>query len=141
MFSPNREELRKLYYDAYQKALNKEVLTPLEAQIVDILQLHPEYQSHFETDAILDKDFSIEAGDVNPFLHMGLHLGLREQLGTNRPEGIRDIFQKLLKTSGEPHDVEHQMMDILAEEIWQAQRNGGAPDDTRYLAALKKLLN
>lgn len=140
MFSPNREELRKLYYEAYQKALNNEVLNPLEAQIVDILQQHPEYQSHFATDAILEKDFNVESGDINPFLHMGLHLGLREQLATNRPDGIRELFQKLLKANGNPHDVEHQMMDILAEEIWQSQRSGGVPDDTHYLNNLKKLV-
>ena len=39
--------LRKVYYDAWQKALSQQVLTPMESIIVDIIQRHPEYHELF----------------------------------------------------------------------------------------------
>ena len=36
----------------------------------------------------LDRDYTPEGGQANPFLHMGLHLGIREQVATDRPAGL-----------------------------------------------------
>ncbi len=31
------------------------------------------------------------------------------------------------------------MIDVLAETLWEAQRAGSAPDENRYLEALRRL--
>jgi hypothetical protein len=36
----------------------------------------------------LYRDFTRPGEGENPFLHMGLHLALREQIATDRPAGI-----------------------------------------------------
>ena len=77
--------------------------------------------------------------DGNPFLHMGLHLALREQLGTNRPAGIALVHQRLMQRGVEAHAAEHRMMGVLGETLWQAQRAGRAPDERQYLEALQRL--
>ena len=70
---------------------------------------------------------------------MGLHLGLREQLATNRPVGIRAVFDALSHRQGDPHSAEHLMIECLAETLWEAQRDGTPPDELRYLDKLRKL--
>ncbi len=133
-----RDQLRQKYFDAWHKHCKGLPLQPLEAQIADVISLHPEYHPLFaEAERVLDKDWTPEGGATNPFLHMGLHLAVREQLGTNRPAGIRDAFQALQIKSGTPHDAEHKLIELLAEALWSAQRSGLPPDETAYLAKVR----
>lgn len=137
--SADRQQLRQYYFDIWQKHLNREVLQPLEVLIAQVLAKHPEYHQHFNDPDSLSKDFTPEMGESNPFLHMGLHLALEEQIQTNRPEGIIAIYQRLLKKYQDMHQAEHAMIECLAEAIWVAQRNHSAPDEAAYLECLKKL--
>ena len=134
MFGQDRQQLRKAYADAWQKFQKKETLTPLEQQIAEVINEHPEYHNSLNN---LETDFLPENGQSNPFLHMGMHLGLREQLTTDRPLGIRDCYQALCLKFQSSHEAEHEMMDCLAETIWQAQKSGSAPDEKAYLLCLK----
>ena len=138
MFGNDRNQLRQMYKNAWDKFQQQQILSPLEIQITDVIKEHPEYHDFVNQ---LDKDFLPELGQTNPFLHMGLHLGLREQLATNRPTGITDIYKQLVKIKGSSHDTEHSMIECLAEAMWSAQTNNTQPDETRYLQSLKKLLN
>jgi len=137
MFGTDRNQLRQMYKAAWEKFQQQQTLSPLEVQITDVIKEHPEYHDFVLQ---LDKDFLPELGQTNPFLHMGLHLGLREQLSTNRPNGITNIYQQLVKIKGSPHDAEHSMIECLAEAMWSAQTNNTPPDEARYLASLNKLL-
>ena len=138
MFGNDRNQLRQMYKNAWDKLQQQQILTPLEIQITDVIKEHPEYHDFVNQ---LDKDFLPELGQTNPFLHMGLHLGLREQLATNRPTGITDIYKQLVKIKGSSHDAEHSMIECLAEAMWSAQTNNTPPDESRYLQSLKELLN
>jgi hypothetical protein len=87
----------------------------------------------------LDASFSPGDGKTNPFLHMGLHLAIRDQLATNSPSGISQVFQNLTTKSSNPHDVEHRMLDCLAETLWEAQNQNAPPDEQKYLERLRKI--
>lgn len=139
IFSQDRATLRQMYADAWQKHSDAKPLTPLESQIADVIALHPEYHD-MVGDAEIDTDFLPDGGKTNPYLHLGLHLGLREQIATNRPAGIAAVFQKLAAQSGDAHDAEHQMIDCLAETLWHAQRQNLPPDESRYLERLQRLI-
>lgn len=134
----SRDQLRQMYFDAWQKHCNGQPMEPLQAQIADVIALHPEYHSLF-TDAnrILDKDWLPEGGATNPFLHMGLHLAVRDQVATDRPAGIRAVFQMLTGTLGSAHAADHRMIECLAEALWNAQRSGLPPDEAAYLSKLR----
>lgn len=142
MFSSDRQQHREMFATSWRKYRNDEALTPLEKQIADVVAEHPEYHEIIDdTESIEWREFTVEAGMSNPFLHMGLHLGLREQVGTDRPAGIKSICRSLLiKHSGEGHQVEHLMMECLAESLWQAQRSQQMPDEQAYMEALHRLL-
>ncbi len=138
MFGTDRNQLRQMYKSAWEKFQQQQILSPLETQIVEVIKEHPEYH-HFITQ--IEVDFPPEQGQTNPFLHMGLHLGLREQVSTNRPAGITDIYQQLIELKKTPHDAEHAMIDCLAEAMWSAQVNNLPPDEGAYFNCLKTLLN
>ena len=139
----SREDLRRRYLFAWRRRQQGLVLEPLDAAIADVIELHPEYQSLLaageQDEHVLAAPFSVEEGHVNPFLHMGLHLGLREQLATGRPAGINAIHDRLCRKWGDRHEAEHRMIDVLAETLWEAQRAGKAPDENRYLETLSRL--
>lgn len=139
IFSNNRDELRAMYRASWQKKLAGAPMSPLEAQIADIIDWHPEYQDHLQA-AELSVEYSPERGQSNPYLHMGLHLGVREQVATNRPAGIKDIFQTLAKRLGDPHAAEHEMIECLAAALWEAQGKNAPPDEALYLESLRRLL-
>jgi len=135
-----RDSLRRTYLEAWRKARSGECLTPLESQIARVIEEHPEYQerlTHGE-DAIAE-DFGPERGQPNPFLHLGLHLALRDQIVTNRPAGIARIHRRLVRRLRDPHAAEHAMVEILGELLWAAQRAGAAPDEAQYLDRLSRL--
>ena len=137
IFGQDRNELRKMYADAWEKHNAPQPLSPLEAQIAQVISDHPEYHTAVSGD--LEKDFSVEGAETNPFLHMGLHLGIREQVATNRPTGIRAVFEELAAKLGDAHAAEHRMIDCLAETLWEAQRDQRPPDELQYLESLRKL--
>lgn len=141
----DRRQHRLQFRDAWLKHIAEKTLTPLEKQIVSVIEEHPEY--HEQVASLKDEepveliDLSRGACVENPFLHMGLHLALREQVGTDRPAGIKLITRQLLtKLAGEGHQVEHMMMDVLAESLWHAQQNNTAPNEQDYLESLKRLI-
>lgn len=132
-FDPySRDQLRQGYLDAWQKHLSGAILSPLEALIATVIGLHPEYQPVLE-DAHRALALAPPQGGDNPFLHMGLHIAVREQLAIDRPPGVRAMHARLQTASGDAHRADHVLMEALAETLWEAQRAGGAPDETRYL--------
>lgn len=138
IFGQDRNELRLMYADAWKKHCDKSPMTPLEVQIAAVVESHPEYHDDV-AGAELAKDYTPDGGRTNPFLHMGLHLSIREQVATNRPPGIQNVFSTLTARSGDAHDAEHQMIDCLAETLWEAQSQNTAPDEQKYLERLHHL--
>jgi hypothetical protein len=139
MFSSDRNSYRSVFIDAWHKARTGQPLEPMEVQIVAILRQHPEYQSFLAEDAsALERDFSPEQGQSNPFLHMGLHMTILEQLSINQPTGIRSLYQKLLRRTGDPHAAEHGIMECLVESLWKIQHDQQPFNERNYLECIKR---
>jgi len=139
MFGQNREQLRRFFQTSWEKRLNDQALQPLEQIVVQVIEQHPEYHRHLGDPNQLERDFTPEQGETNPWLHMGMHITLAEQIGTDRPVGIRASYQQVVARSSDHHTAEHAMMDCLGLALWEAQRSGAAPDERSYLECLKKL--
>ncbi len=138
MFGQDRASLRGFFLACWRKHGDGQPLAPLEKIVVDVTSQHPEYHALLSEDA-LDRDWTPEQGATNPFLHMGMHITLAEQLGSDRPEGIRDVYREIVAKIGQPHDAEHKMMDCLGLVLWESQRQGRMPDEQAYLACLHKI--
>jgi hypothetical protein len=136
----NREQLRQMYLASWRKFRAQEPLQPLERQIAAVIAEHPEYIAWLESGReVLATDFTPEDGRANPFLHMGLHLAIREQAATNRPAGITRLHTLLCERFGDAHAAEHALMEPLAETLSAAQRTGTAPDEQAYLERIERL--
>jgi hypothetical protein len=136
----SRSDLRTVYLETWRKHRQRLPLEPVEAQILDAILEHPEYQPLLnDRETALSKDFTPETGQSNPFLHMAMHLAVRDQVATDRPSGIRAAFEALLRRHAKL-DAEHLIAEHLAEMIWQAQRSGLPPDEKVYLRRVQKLL-
>src|SRR4051812_23985786 len=135
----SRDQLRETYRAAWRRFKGQHTLSPLDKQVVAVISEHPEYHVIVDSAAADLANYSPRSGQLNPWLHMGLHLAIREQVSTNRPAGIAEIHRKLA-TKSDSHEAEHSMLEMLAEALFDAQRNGRMPDEQAYLERLKTLL-
>ncbi len=135
----SRAQLRQMYLEAWRKFSAQLPLEPLEGQIAAVIAEHREYLPLLESPEALEAQFTPEGGRQNPFLHMSLHLAIREQVATDRPAGISRIHRDLTARLGSAHAAEHAMLERLAEALWEAQRAGCMPDEQRYLQRLQSL--
>jgi hypothetical protein len=130
-----------MYLASWRKFRAQEPLQPLEAQVAAVIAEHPEYIAWLETGKeVLAADFAPEDGRENPFLHMGMHLAIREQLSTNRPAGFAALHLRLSEHYGNAHEAEHALLAPLGETLWEAQRAGRAPDQADYLRKVEALV-
>ncbi len=142
MFKPSREQARQLFFDTWRKYRQRGILSGIETIALEVILLHPEYHGILDdADRYLDQDYLPEMGDTNPFLHMSMHLAIKEQLSINQPIGICERFARLQRNTGSEHAATHQVMECLAEMIWQAQRNETTPDAAIYFDCLDKQLS
>lgn len=138
MFNPSREEVRRFFFEAWRKYRNQLPLEGLEQTAIEIMLLHPEYHSLLDQpEPYADRDFSPESGQLNPFLHMSLHLAIAEQVSIDQPRGIRALHQQL-QSAKAAHDALHVLLECLGETVWQAQRTGMPPDEAAYLECIRR---
>lgn len=140
LFNQDRRELRRFYLEAWRKARANLPMAPMEQMVAEVVAEHPEYQPLLENaEQVLGRDYQPEQGETNPFLHMALHIALREQASIDRPSGVYHIHTALSQHFDGRTEAEHRMMDCLAEALWSAQRYNSLPDEVAYMACLKSL--
>jgi hypothetical protein len=139
MFAPSRDEARLFLIATWQKYRAGRPLSGLEQTAAQLIAMHPEYQPVLEApDAHVHRDYLPEQGDINPFLHLSLHLAVAEQLAIDQPPGIVAHYERLRDKRGDAHEALHAIVECLGEAIWQAQRTGTGPDAAVYLACLER---
>ena len=139
MFEPSRDEARGFLVEAWRAHREGRVLSPLQSLAVDVIAAHPEYHRLLESpDTELHREYTPTQGEVNPFLHLHLHLALAEQLSIDQPPGLRAAYERLLHRLGEPMHAQHEVIDCLARTLWDAQRSGAAPDGDAYVDCVRR---
>ena len=142
MLIQSRDSARRFFTGTWHKYLEKSLLQPLEQRVLEVILEHPEYHGILsDPKAALTEEYLPDGGRGNPFLHMGMHMAIREQVSTDRPAGIAALYQSLLvKHGADRHAVEHLMHECLGEILWTAQRDALPPDQETYLECLRRLL-
>jgi uncharacterized protein DUF1841 len=139
MFNPSREEVRRFFFETWRKYGAQAPLEGLEKTALEVVLLHPEYQALLDSeDHSIGRDFPPEGGELNPFLHLSLHLALAEQISIDQPRGIRGLHAQLLTRAQSDHDALHLLLECLGETVWQAQRGHAAPDEAAYLECIRR---
>ena len=135
-----RENTRLVFFKAWIKYKKGETLQELEQQVAQLIDQHPEYQSFFSDERNIEHDFSSDKNVVNPFLHLGMHLAIGDQLALQQPPQIRELYQQLAQRFNGVHEAEHQIMNCLAYWMQQPQPQGDSLDFAPYVECLQKLL-
>jgi hypothetical protein len=136
----DRDQMRMFYSQVFLKHLNRNPLEPMEQMLLNVILLHPEYHDLLkEPSTAAQQEYGIEHGQTNPYLHMGMHIAIREQASIDRPAGIAALHARLVSKLGES-DAEHLMMDCLGTMLWTSQRENQPPDEQAYLECIRKLL-
>lgn len=139
MYGQDRAQLREIFFRAWRHYRAQLPLEGIEKIIVEVALRHPEYHGALDNpDRYQDRDYLPESGITNPFLHLGMHIAIEEQLATDRPIGVRAHYQQLVQKTGDVHAAQHAMLECLGEMMWQAQRSGTTPNDADYLACLSR---
>ena len=134
MFEPSRDQARAIFFDTWRKYRAGEPLAGIEGLALEVMLKHPEYHQVLEhPEQYAQRDYTDE---LNPFLHMSLHVALEEQLSIDQPPGIAARFQALLARYQDRHEALHQALECLGETVWRAQRERTAPDAAAYLDCL-----
>jgi Domain of unknown function (DUF1841) len=139
MFSPSQADVRKFFCDVWQKHKSVAPLTPLEAIALDWILEHPEYQADLvDLQLALAKDYGVERGKTNPFLHLSMHLAIAEQIAINQPVGIKPAYAQIAQKTDSFHEAAHCIMECLGQTVWQSQRSGLPPDGAAYLECIQR---
>ena len=137
----DRGQTREVFFRAWRAHREGHPLEGVEKLIVQVVLRHPEYHALLEhPEPARERDYFPESGQTNPFLHLGMHIAIEEQLSIDQPRGIRGYYQKILMRLPDEHAAQHHMMECLGEMLWQANRQATAPQETVYLDCLRRLL-
>jgi hypothetical protein len=138
MFTPSSHDVRRFFCEAFRKQRAGEILTPMDAIAADWIAQHPEYHDALaDVEEALARDYSVEGGQANPFLHLSMHLSIAEQVSIDQPRGIRAAHDLLAARMGE-HEAQHQIMECLGEMIWTSQRSSLPPDTESYVECVRR---
>jgi hypothetical protein len=139
MFNPSQDDVRRFFCETLRKAQAREILSPLEAIAAGWIEQHPEYHADLASvEQALQTQYQVDGGQINPFLHLSMHLSIAEQVSVNQPAGIREAFIRLAERYQSEHEAHHQIMECLGEMIWNSQRSGLPPDGLAYVEAVRK---
>ena len=136
-----RDDSREVFFNAWKSYRAGQPLTGMDRRIVQIVLEHPEYHGLLEDrEQHLASDFPPELGVTNPFLHLGMHLAIDEQLAMDQPPGVWARYAGLRGKLGNAHRAQHEIMECLGEVLWHAQRSNETPSEQRYLECLDELV-
>lgn len=139
MFNPSREQARRFLFDTWRRYRSGKPLEGAARTALEVMLMHPEYRPLLEDpERNLDRQWGPDSGESNPFLHLSLHLAVEEQLAIGQPFGLREVFDALAASHGDPHEARHALLECLGETIWRAQRQGGPLDTQGYLDCARR---
>lgn len=139
MFTPSPAEVRRFFCTAWAKQQAGQPLQALETLASQWVAEHPEYHADLQdAEAAVARDYTVENGRSNPFLHLSMHLSVSEQCSIDQPRGIRQAVELLAARRGNLHDAHHEVMECLGQMLWQSQRSGRPPDGPAYVEAVQR---
>jgi Domain of unknown function (DUF1841) len=139
MFNPSQADVRRFFCGVYAKWLVKDTMDGIETIAALWIAEHPEYhQDLSDADVAVQKDFNVDTGQTNPFLHLAMHLSISEQCSINQPIGIQAAVEALAAKLDSLHDAHHTAMEALGVMMWESQRSGQPPDGDAYIEQIKK---
>ncbi len=111
-----------------------------DAHLAGVLDDHPEARAHLAAHgAGPGAGPEPEEDESAFFLHLALHVALREQAAADLPPGIRALYEAYLaRAAGDRLRAEHRMLPALEEAVARSLAQPGGDDPQPYLEALRR---
>jgi hypothetical protein len=139
MFSPSQEDVRRFFCAVYEKSLRKAPMEAIEILASQWIAEHPEYHADFSNvDAALRQVYTNAQGQINPFLHLSMHLSISEQCSIDQPRGIRQAVELLTHRRNSLHKAHHETMECLGKMLEESQSARRPPDGDAYIACVQR---
>lgn len=139
MFNPSQSDVRRFFCAVYRKWQIKETMDGIETIAALWIAEHPEYHDDLsDAEAAALRDYSVDAGRTNPFLHLSMHLSISEQCSIDQPRGIQAAVEALTSKLDSLHNAHHVAMEALGNMMWESQRSNQPPDGEAYIESIKK---
>jgi hypothetical protein len=130
-----RTDFRRRFVAVAQRLVSRLPLESGDAHLGSVLADHPEACRALAGDGSEDL---VRGTDGALFLHLALHVALREQVATDRPPGIRGLHGAYVSwADGDRVRAEHRMLPILEEAMHHSLGRPGDDDTRAYLDALR----
>lgn len=114
-------------------------IAEVDERIVQIMDLHPEFDSIWDMGEMAIYPQEIDGKVVNPFVHTVLHVVVDKQIQDYSPEFVAETYQRL-KTGGvEEHEALHAIIGIYAKLYFANFRKGEIFSNLDYEAELNQL--
>lgn len=95
-----------------------------------------EYPEYVEN--MTEQGISVSGGR-NPYIVLGAHMALNDQIKLDRPQGIRAIYSEGVRAYG--HERTKQLvLEVLIGMLESSYSYGEAPSEAAYLGAIDKVL-
>ena len=78
-------------------------------------------------------------GEVNPYLHISLHVAVEQQLESGDPPQTRETLARLTAAGLSPHEARHRIMTAVADEMADVTHTQSRFDAARFAARLQRL--
>jgi hypothetical protein len=139
MFNPSQSDVRRFFCSVYSKWLVKEAMDGIETIAALWIAEHPEYHADLSNpEAAVVRDYAVNAGRTNPFLHLSMHLSISEQCSIDQPRGIQTAVENLTIKLDSLHEAHHVAMEALGSMMWESQRSNTPPNGEAYIESIKK---
>jgi Domain of unknown function (DUF1841) len=139
MFNPSQSDVRRFFCAVYSKWLVKETMDGIETIAALWIAEHPEYHDDLsDPESAVARDYTVDSGRTNPFLHLSMHLSISEQCSIDQPRGIQAAVESLTSKLDSLHDAHHVAMEALGSMMWESQRSNTPPNGEVYIEAIKK---
>jgi Domain of unknown function (DUF1841) len=139
MFNPSQSDVRRFFCAVYAKWLVKGSMDGIETIAALWIAEHPEYHGDLsDADAAVAREYSVDSGRTNPFLHLSMHLSISEQCSIDQPRGIQTAIESLTTQLDSLHNAHHIAMEALGSMMWESQRSGQPPNAEPYIETIKK---
>jgi len=142
-----RQELKKLTGERNRvvwevaKTGDLSGLSPEDQKLAEIMLEHEEFHNQFEIADVLSEHEYDPDKEVNPFLHVTLHVIAETQLENRDPIEVYQFYNAMRKKKASHHDAVHLIGLVLTPLIWKTLLEQQPFDLEEYRSRLKKLKN
>lgn len=139
-----RAELRRRFVQVARNLESGTPCDPSDLHLASVLLDHPQARSLLASatgEALIRGEDRSEREGSALFLHLALHVALREQVAADRPPGIRALHERYVTWAHHDRvEAEHRMLPILAEAMERELSESSPGDPRSYLEALTREL-